>query len=76
MLLSTYQVAGVGPTLNGRNGGGDPYYTDGEVTIGVISPDAKPVSEPPTMLPNPPATALKQQAWALGRKFKNFLAPP
>jgi hypothetical protein len=27
--------AGRGPTLNGRNGGGDRYFTDGEVTIGM-----------------------------------------
>src|SRR3954463_4811786 len=38
ILLSTYQVSGSGPTLFGRNGGGDPYFTDGEVTIGVINP--------------------------------------
>ena len=37
-LTRTFQVTGVGATLNGRNGGGDRYYTDGELTIGVISP--------------------------------------
>lgn len=31
MVTAKYQVTGVGPTLAGRNGGGDPYYTDGEV---------------------------------------------
>ena len=33
MATAKYQVTGVGPTLTGRNGGGDPYYTDGEVWI-------------------------------------------
>ena len=33
MVDAKYQVTGIGPTLTGRNGGGDPYYTDGEVWI-------------------------------------------
>jgi LssY C-terminus len=30
MVTSIYQMRGIGPTLNGRNGEGDPYDTDGE----------------------------------------------
>jgi hypothetical protein len=26
-------MEGIGPTLNGRNGEGDPYYTDGEIWL-------------------------------------------
>lgn len=33
MIEARYTVAGVGPTLRGRNGGGDLYYTDGEVWV-------------------------------------------
>ena len=33
MVQAKYQVTGVGPTVAGRNGGGDLYYTDGEVWI-------------------------------------------
>jgi hypothetical protein len=33
MVTAKYQVTGVGPTVAGRNGGGDLYYTDGEVWI-------------------------------------------
>ena len=33
MVDAKYQVTGIGPTMTGRNGGGDPYYTDGEVWI-------------------------------------------
>jgi LssY C-terminus len=33
MVTSIYQMRGIGPTLNGRNGEGDPYYTDGEIWV-------------------------------------------
>ena len=41
MVDSAYEIAGVGPTLNGRNGGGDPYFTDGEALIAVLSPECR-----------------------------------
>ena len=41
MVESVYEIAGVGPTLAGRNGGGDPYFTDGEALIVVLAPDCK-----------------------------------
>lgn len=37
-LSSTYEIAGVGATKTGRNGGGDPYVTDGKAVIGVLQP--------------------------------------
>ena len=37
-IRSVFQIEGIGPTLNGRNGGGDPYFTDGEVLVGVLAP--------------------------------------
>lgn len=37
-LASTYSDKGVGPTRTGRNGGGDPYFTDGMATIGILRP--------------------------------------
>ena len=73
MLVSTYQVSGVGPTLNGRNGGGDRYYTDGEVTIGVLSPSAARTREVPAMLPSPTATGLKRKVWSLGLEIRDLL---
>jgi hypothetical protein len=36
VLESTYSLDGIGPTRTGRNGGGDPYFTDGKATIGVL----------------------------------------
>ncbi len=29
-LLSSYEINGIGATKDGRNGGGDPYFTDGK----------------------------------------------
>lgn len=38
MLLSVHGIEGRGPTQNGRNGGGDPYFTDGMAAVGVLKP--------------------------------------
>ncbi|MGO8088594.1 LssY C-terminal domain-containing protein [Rhizobium leguminosarum] len=35
-ISMTYQRAGIGPTKDGRNGGGDPYFTDGQILVGVL----------------------------------------
>jgi hypothetical protein len=42
LLAEVYWVDGFHKTLSGRNGGGDPYHTDGRLAVGVIS-----LSEPP-----------------------------
>ncbi|TIR82546.1 MAG: hypothetical protein E5X21_20690, partial [Mesorhizobium sp.] len=36
MLTSTSEIPGIGATKNGRNGGGDPYFTDGMAVVGVL----------------------------------------
>ena len=36
-LTETYKVPGFHKTLEGRNGGGDPWYTDGDLWVGVIA---------------------------------------
>ncbi|HEY3029563.1 MAG TPA: LssY C-terminal domain-containing protein [Bradyrhizobium sp.] len=38
VVEAIYEVTGVGPTVAGRNGEGDRYYTDGEVEISRIVP--------------------------------------
>jgi hypothetical protein len=58
-----YQVTGIGPTLTGRNGGGDPYYTDGEVWILRLVVNCEKRSGPADIIPSPPATELKDQIW-------------
>lgn len=41
LLASVFDIRGIGPTKNGRNGGGDPYFTDGITTIGVLRMSGK-----------------------------------
>ncbi len=36
VLEKGYAIDGVGPTQDGRNGGGDRYFTDGKATVGVL----------------------------------------
>ncbi|RUX06562.1 MAG: hypothetical protein EOS71_29725 [Mesorhizobium sp.] len=36
LLSSTSDLAGIGATKTGRNGGGDPYFTDGRAIVGVL----------------------------------------
>ncbi len=35
-LISTSDIPGIGATTAGRNGGGDPYFTDGKAMVGVL----------------------------------------
>lgn len=63
VVTALYNVSGVGPTLNGRNGEGDRYYTDGEIHIAVLSPGAKPVSAPPEQMADSPIITLKNGVW-------------
>ena len=37
VVESTYEVSGVGPTINAHNGGGDSYFTDGEIKFSVLA---------------------------------------
>jgi hypothetical protein len=63
VVLAIYEVTGIGPTLNGRNGEGDPYFTDGEIKIArlVAGCDAKAVTA--VVLDNPPLVVVKDKAW-------------
>jgi hypothetical protein len=63
MATAKYQVTGVGLTLTGRNGGGDLYYTDGEVWLLRLVADCVKQAGPVATLPSPPATELKDQIW-------------
>jgi hypothetical protein len=63
MVDAKYQVTGVGPTMTGRNGGGDLYYTDGEVWILRLVTACQRQTGPATVIPSPPATEIKDQIW-------------
>ena len=71
VLAQIYQVTGIGLTLLGRNGGGDPYYTDGEITVGVVTAHASPSARPPEVLANPPLVATKNALFDQARQLIN-----
>jgi hypothetical protein len=63
MVDAKYQVTGVGLTMAGRNGGGDLYYTDGEVWILRLVTACQRRTGPAAIIPSPPATEIKDQIW-------------
>ncbi|PSH68139.1 hypothetical protein CU102_14525 [Phyllobacterium brassicacearum] len=70
MVEAIYLVSGVGPTLNGRNGEGSRYYTDGEIRMLTLVPDGQRRNLPPETLAPPPFIQAKDQAW---HGIKNML---
>ena len=71
-LTQIFQVTGVGATLVGRNGGGDRYDTDGELTVGVVVAGAG-RDHRPEQLDNPVAVRLKEQLWTAIRPLLRSL---
>jgi LssY C-terminus len=63
LVDAKYQVTGIGPTMTGRNGGGDLYYTDGEVWILRLVEACHKRTGRPDIIPSPPATEIKDQIW-------------
>ena len=78
-LAQTYQVTGIGPTLNGRNGEGDRYVTDGQIAVGVLRPAATAAAPAPEALPPPASVAVGARLWAAvvgaGRALRLLPAP-
>jgi LssY C-terminus len=75
LVDAKYQVTGIGATLTGRNGGGDPYYTDGEVWILRLVVACQERAGPADILPSPAVTELKDQIWhAMVDPLSNSLA--
>jgi hypothetical protein len=63
MVQTFFQISGTGPTLLGRNGEGDPYYTDGEIDVASLVVDGVKRAREPETLPAPPLIVLKDQIW-------------
>ena len=63
VVEAIYEVTGIGPTVRGRNGEGDRYYTDGEVRISrsVAGCDTK--AESAAELKSPPFVEFKNRTW-------------
>jgi hypothetical protein len=70
MVTSIYQMKGIGPTLTGRNGEGDPYYSDGEIWVARLVTDGKRAEKVAGFVPTPALIAIKDAAfsWASGRR--------
>ncbi len=66
-LVEIYQVTGIGSGLPRRNGGGDWYCTDGELTVGVISHNNVVQMAEPTQMRNPPFVEVKMHLWTWTR---------
>jgi LssY C-terminus len=63
MVDAKYQVTGIGPTMAGRNGGGDLYYTDGEIWMLRLVEACKRRDGPVVTIPSPAVTEIKDQIW-------------
>jgi hypothetical protein len=74
-LVELFQVTGVGFTLAGRNGGGDRYYTDGELTVGVLTTGEGQMARP-DRLANPVAVQFKEQLWSAIRPLLQSIPGP
>ena len=63
MIRRIEQWPGVGPTLNGRNGGGDPYHTDGEIWAATLTADGAPQAGPAQAITPPLLIQAKDALW-------------
>ncbi|HEY5290476.1 MAG TPA: LssY C-terminal domain-containing protein [Caulobacteraceae bacterium] len=73
-VIDDYQVSGVGPMVRGHNGGGDAYFTDGEVEIeqlisGCSAPPATPAA---SHLTSPWSVRLRTFVWRLVRPINRL----
>jgi hypothetical protein len=69
MVTSIYQMKGIGPTLNGRNGEGDPYYTDGEIWVARLITGGKEAERLAEMLPAPALIQMKDTVFSWGSRI-------
>jgi hypothetical protein len=64
MVTAIYQMKGIGPTLSGRNGEGDPYYTDGEIWVARLVGAGKEADKPAEMQPAPALIQIKDTVFS------------
>ncbi|MBV8183619.1 MAG: LssY C-terminal domain-containing protein [Hyphomicrobiales bacterium] len=63
VIEAVYEVTGIGPTLDGVNGGGNPYHTDGEIKISRLVEGCGKRIDKAVELTNPPVIDLKNAIW-------------
>jgi hypothetical protein len=71
MVTGIYQMMGIGPTLMGRNGEGDPYYSDGEIWVGRLAVAGKEVETPAEMEGPPALIQMKDAAFSLASQGRS-----
>jgi len=64
MVTTLYQMKGIGPTLNGRNGEGDSYYTDGEIWVARLVSAGKETDKLAEMQPAPALIQIKDTVFS------------
>lgn len=64
MVKSIFQTRGIGPTLNGRNGEGDPYYTDGEIWVARLVGRGDKADKAAKLLPPPALIQIKDAVFS------------
>jgi hypothetical protein len=63
VVEALYEITGVGPTLGGRNGGGDLYFTDGEIVMARLVEGCGARAETAKRLENPVPVKIKNRIW-------------
>src|SRR5262249_39201720 len=63
-IVTLYQVTGVGVTLAAHTSSGDRYYTDGELSIGVVPDGNQLQPAAPIRLENPGTVQWKDELWS------------
>ncbi len=74
-VIGEYQVTGVGATFQGRNGGGDWYYTDGEMTIALLPINNTDQLFTPSSSPAPEMVKTKNTIWQWFRQSFKSMSP-
>ena len=71
VVSEVYQISGSGPTPYGRNGEGDPYFTDGEVTVAVLR--NAPAQDAAVTTPAPTYVARKRLLFDVYRSIAHWI---
>ncbi len=72
IVKTAYRVSGVGPTLFARNGGGDPYFTDGEIAFSQLSENCQSRPGAPVVLDSPPAVQAKNAVFGWAARLRRL----
>lgn len=64
VVESVYETSGIGPTFDAHNGGGDIYYTDGDIKFSVLVDGCSERTATTTELANPPLVEAKNRVWS------------